>query len=90
MFKNYFTEVPSYIVDSSRRVPGDDFHYSLTGNYPNSFYLQYISASDVISTLQNLKTTKGAGYLRVPDKVVEATLSMIAEPLSLIFDRCIH
>ena len=64
--------------------------FFLRGDYPNSLFIRPITPQTVLDIGTDLRNTNGGGYLEFNSRFLKDILGTIAEPLSIIFNKCIH
>ena len=90
IMNDHFTNVPLKIASSLSNPSNLDYRYYLRGNYFHSFFLQPLNVHQIIKITLEFNNTPSEGYLGIPSKIVKSIIDLIAEPLMLIFNKCIE
>ena len=84
-FNTFFAEIGPKINDKVGH-PNKAFDKHLTGNYPNTFFINPIIPMDLIHISKMLKSKTSQGFDNISTKLTKLTITEIALPLTHIFN----
>ena len=89
-FNNFFVDIGKKIQESNNNSK-DNKSFKDYLNTPNksSMFLKPVTKCEIITIVDGMKNNTSSGIDNIDIKVVKCIISLISEPLSIIFNQCL-
>ena len=85
-FNVFFTNIGKNLSDNVMETATSPMTFMSGCQQVNSFFFNYISASEISAEISNLKTSKSCGPFSVPIKILKLIRDHVSVPLEAIFN----